>query len=228
MKKYKCLVIEDEPLGRELIVDYIREIESLQLVAACKNVIEANEILNSVELDLMFLDLHLPKIKGLDFLQSLKNHPKVIITTAYPEYAVKSYEYDVVDYVLKPIEFNRFLTAVNKFIKIEKHNNLSQDFLFFNVNKKQVKIYLDEIEYIESQKEYVKIVSSAQTILTKYSITQLENELPAKEFIRTHRSFIVNRKKILSFTHQEIVLNDKHIPIGRLYRDSTIAQLNSN
>jgi DNA-binding LytR/AlgR family response regulator len=175
----------------------------------------------------MFLDLHLPKIKGLDFLESLKQHPKVIITTAYPEYAVKSYEYDVVDYVLKPIEFSRFLTAVNKFVSNDKQNNTIQDFLFFNVNKKQVKVYYEDIDYIESQKEYVKIVTVNQTIITKYSISQLEKELPLNKFIRTHRSFIVNLKKILSFSHNEIVLNNQHIPIGRLYKDSTIAQLNT-
>ncbi len=227
MKKYKCLVIEDEPLGRELICDYINDIDALQLVAVCKNAMEAYEILTSIEIDLMFLDLHLPKIKGLDFLESLKQHPKVIITTAYPEYAVKSYEYDVVDYVLKPIEFSRFLTAVNKFVSNDKQNNTIQDFLFFNVNKKQVKVYYEDIDYIESQKEYVKIVTVNQTIITKYSISQLEKELPLNKFIRTHRSFIVNIKKILSFSHNEIVLNNQHIPIGRLYKDSTIAQLNT-
>ncbi len=218
----KCIIVEDEPLAVNILKDYIGQIPFLELSAICSDAICAMQKLNEDRFDLMFLDLHLPKIKGLDFLSALKNPPKVIITTAYHEFAVESYRYQVLDYLLKPVEFERFVMAVQKALPLNspKKNQLGTEpeFLFFTVNKKRAKISLKEILYIESQKENIKIVLKEKTIITRYSISELEKKLPA-DFIRIHRSFIVSKSKIDFFDSQDVEIDGKPIPIGRNYKD---------
>jgi DNA-binding LytR/AlgR family response regulator len=226
MLTYSCIIIEDEPLAIEIMQDYIQQIPFLALKGICTDAIAALEILNTTRIDLIFLDLHLPKLKGFDFLNVLGNRPKIIITTAYHEYALKSYEYDVVDYLLKPIEFNRFLTAVNKLSAIDQERKdpsvgFSSDrtTFFFNVGKKKVKVYEDEILLVESQKEYIKIVTASKTLLTKFQLTALEELLSPQQFIRVHRSFIVAKNKIEAYNQNEIDIAGKVIPIGRNYKE---------
>jgi len=231
MRVYKCIIVEDEPLAVDILREYIQEIPFLTLHAVCPNAMNALQVLQQEEIDLIFLDIHLPRLKGLDFLRTLKHPPKVIITTAYHQYALESYEHNVIDYVLKPIEFSRFLTAVNKIRETERVEmqptviNHERPFLFCTVNKKRVKIFNDEILYIESQKEYSKLVTSSKTIVTKLHATQIEAFLSSGNCIRIHRSFIVAMDKIESYSATEIEIAGLQIPIGRSYKELVLQVL---
>ncbi|SMC88853.1 LytR/AlgR family response regulator transcription factor [Moheibacter sediminis] len=218
----KCMIVEDEPLAVEVIQDYISQIPFLQLQAVCNDAICAMQTLKEKQIDLMFLDIHLPKLKGLDLLATLKNPPKVIITTAYHEFAVKSYEFSVLDYLMKPIEFSRFMAAVQKALPVTSNSETvkhpEEKDLFFSVNKKKARVPVKSILYIESQRENIRIVMEDREIITRYSITDLENELP-DDFVRIHRSFIVSKSKIDFFDMQDVEIKGKLIPIGRNYKD---------
>src|SRR6188474_2223007 len=182
MHRYNCIIVEDEPLAAEVVKDYILQVPFLQFKGICTDALYAMDLLQKEKIDLVFLDIHLPKLKGLDFIKALKKPPQVIITSAYQEYALQGYELNVVDYLLKPIEFSRFLMAVNKLKQeVEKQPSIrlvapsaERLHLFFNVSKKKVKIYLDEILYIESLKEYIRIVTPSKSILTKFQLGQIE------------------------------------------------------
>lgn len=221
--KIRCLIVEDEPLAVEVLKDYISQVPFLELEAVCHDALCAMQTLKEKQIDLMFLDIHLPKIKGLDFLATLKHPPQVIITTAYHEFAVQSYEYSVLDYLMKPIEFNRFISAVHKAIP-QSQSHIStgiqeeEPSMFFTVQKRRARVTFSSILYIESQKENIKIVTEDKTLLTRYSISNLEKELP-EDFIRIHRSFIVPKSKIDFFDAQDVEIRGKQIPIGRNYRD---------
>jgi DNA-binding LytR/AlgR family response regulator len=225
MGKINCVIIEDEPLGAEIIQNYIEQVSCLHLVATCSDAILAMIVLKEERVDLIFLDIHLPKIKGLDFLKTLTHPPKVIITTAYGEYALQGYEHNVIDYLLKPIEFSRFLTAINKvqltstIHSSEPSKEDEKDYLFFNVNKKKVKVHLDDILYIEGQKEYIKIVTTDKSIVTKLPIGQMIELLPTENFLRVHRSFIVSKQKIEAYDSMEVEIKGRQIPIGRSYKE---------
>ena len=233
MQKIRCLIVEDEPLAAEVLEDYIKQVPFLELVATCGDAIFALDILQKEKTDLIFLDIHLPKLKGLDFIKTLKNPPLTIITSAYQDYALQGYELNVTDYLLKPIELNRFITAVNKVRQqIEVSRSLTpmpanneRPCLFFNVGKKKVKMFLDDILYIESLKEYIKIVSRAKSILTKFQLGQTEELLQNNNFLRIHRSFIVAKDKIDAFSATDVEIQGKLIPIGRSYKDQVYAQL---
>jgi len=227
MQQYNCIIVEDEPLAAEVLQDYIQQVPFLQLKAICGDAIYAMEMLKKEKVDLIFLDIHLPKLKGLDFIKTLKHPPHIIIVTAYHEYALKGYEYNVIDYLLKPVEFNRFLMAVNKLTQLAAPETAirsssftgERNYLFFNVGKKKVKIFLDEILYIESLKEYIRIFTSTKSILTKFQLGQIESLLAKNNFIRVHRSFIVAKDKIDAFTASEIEIKGKQIPVGRSYKE---------
>lgn len=228
MQKYTCIIVEDEPLASEVLQDYIGQIPFLELKESFTDALFATEYLNNHTVDLIFLDIHLPKLKGLDFISTLNHPPHIIMTTAYHEYALKGFDLNVLDYLLKPIDFNRFLKAVNKLSGME-HSKLiptERKSLFFNVNKKNVRIYLDEILYIESLKEYVRIVTSNKSIVTKFQLGQIENLLTHQDFVRIHRSFIISIQKIEAFTATDVEINGKLIPIGRGYKDELTELLN--
>ncbi len=235
MLKYNCIIVEDEPLAAEVLTDYIQQVPFLQLKQICTDAIFAMETLKSDEIDLMFLDIHLPKLKGLDFLESLKNAPHVIITSAYKEYALEGYELNVIDYLLKPIRFNRFLKAVNKLNQHKEQSihqqtaiiNAEKKSFFFNVGKKRIKIYLDEILYIESLREYVRITTKDKSILTKFQLNEIEELLSKNNFLRIHRSFIAAKDKIAAFTATDVEINNKSIPIGRSYKELVLSVLQS-
>lgn len=234
MQIYRCIIVEDEPLAAEVLKDYIQQIPFLQLKGVCNDAIYALETLQKEPIDLIFLDIHLPKLKGLDFLRSLKHPPAVIITSAYQEYALLGYEHNVVDYLLKPIEFSRFLMAVNK-LKAQQITGQSPEkpaistqartYFFFNVSKKRVKVYLDEMLYIESLKEYIRITTKGKTILTKFQLGQIEELLARNNFLRIHRSFIVAKDKIDAFTATDVEVDGKLIPIGRSYKELVLRAL---
>ncbi|QHV96375.1 LytR/AlgR family response regulator transcription factor [Spirosoma endbachense] len=225
MSNIKCIIIEDEPLAVKVLSDYIRQIPFLELNSVFKDAILAIDYLRQNSIDLIFLDIHLPTLKGMDFLKTLTNPPAVIITTAYHQYAVEGFALNVTDYLLKPYEFERFLIAVNKV----KAGNLDRykptesqeikDFIFLNVQKKKVRILFSEIVYIESQREYVRIVTTKKEYISKMSTHEIEALLPVNLFKRIHRSFIVSISKIDSYTAEMVDVNGATIPIGRGYRD---------
>jgi two-component system, LytTR family, response regulator len=225
MSKLRCIIIEDEPLAVKVLADYISQVPFLDLLGTFKDAILATEYLRTHSVDLMFLDIHLPKLKGMAFLKTLTHPPAVIITTAYHQYAVEGFDLNVTDYLLKPFEFERFLVAVNKVKSTEKELPKSpesgevKDYLFVNVQKKKVKILFAEMVYIESQREYIKIVTNKRVYLSKMSTHEIESLLPANLFKRIHRSFIISIHKIESYTAEEVEVNGIAIPIGRGYRD---------
>lgn len=229
--KIKCLVVDDEPLAAKVIESYINKIEYLELVAKCPNAVSAFNHLSSSKIDLMFLDIKMPKITGLDLIKSLSDPPKVILTTAYREYAVESYELDVVDYLLKPVSFERFLKAVGKATKqqvdnkTERGKKASEEYIFVKSNKKQIKIYLKDILYIEGLKEYLRIVTTEEKVICYLALAYMVEKLPSDQFIRVHRSYIVNLKNIKSFSSTEVNIAGKTIPIGRHYKQSALSTL---
>lgn len=224
MSNIKCIIIEDEPLAVKVLADYIEQVPYLELQGTFKDAILATEYLHDHQVDLIFLDIHLPKLKGMAFLKTLSHPPAVIITTAYHQYAVEGFDLNVTDYLLKPIEFDRFLIAVNKVKTAQKEKQTIEsgeirDYLFLNVQKKKVKILFSDIVYIESQREYIKIVTTKKEYLSKMSTHEIEALLPAHLFKRIHRSFIISINKIESYTAEEVEVNGIAIPIGRGYRD---------
>jgi len=224
MSKIKCIVIEDEPLATKVLADYVSQVPFLELQGTFKDAVLATDWLRQHTVDLIFLDIHLPKLKGMPFLKTLTNPPAIIITTAYHQYAVEGFNLNVTDYLLKPFEFERFLVAVNK---VRTAQTLrpgpdtmleTKDFIFLNVQKKKVKILFSEIVYIESQREYIRIVTTKKEFLSKMSTHEMEELLPAHLFKRIHRSFIISLSKIESYTSEMVEVSGVSIPIGRDYR----------
>jgi DNA-binding LytR/AlgR family response regulator len=226
MSNIKCIIIEDEPLATKVLSDYIAQVPFLVLQDTFKDAILAMDYLRDHHLDLIFLDIHLPKLKGMAFLKTLTYPPATIITTAYYQYAVEGFDLNVTDYLLKPFEFERFLIAVNK-VKAginEKQKSAEggevKDYLFLNVQKRKVKVLFSEIVYIESQREYIKIKTTKGEYISKMSTHEIETLLPAYLFKRVHRSYIVSVDKIQSYTAEMVEVGGYSIPIGRGYRDS--------
>jgi len=224
-----CLIVEDEPLAAGILEDYVRQIPYLRLTGRCADAMQALEALREAPVDVLFLDIHLPGLKGLDFLRSLQHPPQVILTTAYHEYALEGYDLSVVDYLLKPIDFERFVKAVQKlkssdtFSKSVTTANSHRSFQFFNVNKKMVRVWLDEVLYAESLKEYVRIfLPGGKSIVTKMQLGELEKSLEGFGFLRAHRSFVVALRHIEAYTATEVTVGGKEIPIGRQYKDATL------
>ena len=218
---FNCLIVEDEPLAAGILEDYVRQIPFLRLVGKCGDALYAMEALREAPVDVLFLDIHLPGLKGLDFLRSLPQPPQTILTTAYHDYALESYDLGVVDYLLKPIDFERFTKAVQK-LRHPVATSATRQFLFFNVNKKMVRVWLDEIQYVESLKEYVRIfLPGGKSIVTKIQIGELENMPEMSGFLRIHRSYLASLRQIEAFTANDVTIGGKDIPIGRQYKEST-------
>ena len=232
----KCLVVDDEPPARDVIRRYIETIPSLYLAGECSNAIETMSFLQQHPVDLLFLDIHMPQLKGIDLLKILSNPPKVVFTTAYSDYALEGYNLDIVDYLLKPIQFDRFLKAVSKAFQFVKpisqtlpttvtEENRKEAYIYLRADRKMIKVLLQDILYVESMKDYIKVFTANGTIVTKQSITSMEAMLPENSFIRTHRSFIASVDKIKSFTPELIEIERAEIPIGKLYRTSVLKAL---
>ncbi len=226
MSKLNCIIVEDEPLAVKVLTDYISQVPFLELAATFKDALLATDYLRQKSTDLIFLDIHLPRLKGMAFLKTLATPPAVIITTAYHQYAVEGFNLHVTDYLLKPIEFERFLTAVTRV-----RTNCAttprptdpadpRDFIFITVQKRKVKILFSEIIYIESQREYIKIITTRGEHISKMGTHEIEALLPAHLFKRVHRSYIVAIRRIESYTAEMIEINGAAIPIGKGYRDS--------
>ena len=234
----KCLIVDDEPLAIEVIESYIDRLDDFEIVAKCSNALKAFEILQKQQVDVIFLDIQMPKLTGIEFLKSLQNPPKVIFTTAYRDYAIESYEWDVADYLLKPISFDRFLKAVSKLYKENKatvsiapaaQGTVKEEpYIYLKVDKKMVKILLQDILYIESLKDYVRIKTTGKTVVTHQKISYLEEKLPEECFMRIHRSYIVSLSKVESYSPTVIEVPSQALPIGRNYKNQVLTALNAN
>jgi len=227
-RKLTCLIIEDEPIAAEVLEDYISQVSFLDLKGKCKDAVSALEQINKNRVDVIFLDIHLPKIKGLDFLRTLEIKPQTILTTAYHQYALDAFEEGVVDYLMKPIEFSRFLKAVNKldykntesYTPLGDQSPASKDFHFFNVNKKMVKVYIDDILFVESLKDYCRIHLPTDNIVTRMQIGEMERLFESRGFLRTHRSFLISKNKIKAYSGASVEIGGHEIPIGRSYKSA--------
>ena len=230
-KKVRCLAVDDEPPALDVLKKYISSVQSLELVGTCSNAVEALNFIQQDAVDLIFLDIQMPQILGTDFLRTLKKPPKVIFTTAFRKFAVEGFELDAVDYLLKPISFERFLKAVNKVMDASLNGTLifDKDTQFQNQNpndhhiylrsdRKMIKVDFSDIVYIESVKDYIKVVATTGTVITKQAISSIEETLPKSMFIRIHRSFIVALNKIQSYSNELIWLDKAELPISRMYR----------
>jgi DNA-binding LytR/AlgR family response regulator len=230
--KLHCLLVDDEPLALEILESHISNVTGLEVTATCKNAIEALDILHEKQVDLIFLDIKMPKLIGTDFLKSLANPPKVIFVTAYREYALDGYELDAIDYLVKPVTFERFLKAVFKVKRLMGHEvpatneefKKNQDaFVYVRVNKSMRKVFLNEILFIESRKDYVKIfLSTGESFLASQSISAMENMLSAHSFLRVHRSFMISMDKMTGYDNSNVIVGTKKIPIGRFYKQQVM------
>ena len=228
----KCLIVDDEPMARDVIRRYIEDIPALTVAGEFGNAIDAMMFMQDNTIDIIFLDIRMPRLNGTDFVRSLRNVPKIIFTTAHKEYAHEGFELDVVDYLLKPIRFDRFLRAVNKAFPQRQQdaepgvlngnleNKFASPFMYVKVDRKMVKVLLDDVLFIESDKDYVKIYTTNSTIITRQTISSVEAMLSENKFLRIHRSFIVSLDKIKSFSNETVEIGNKELPIGKLYRNS--------
>lgn len=235
------LIVDDEPLALDVLETYIQRMPELKLITRCANAFQANEALTSNSIDLMFLDIQMPQLTGIDFIKTLKNPPLVIFTTAFPNYAIEGFELDAVDYLLKPISADRFMKAANKAIEQIKLRQAKQgaevgpdesEFIFVKADKKYVKVRYDEIIYIEGLKDYVIIKLLTGRVITLQTMKSLEDKLPSKSFKRIHRSYIVNLDKINAIVGNMVdVLENgksKHLPVGKNYRDDLLDMVQRN
>jgi DNA-binding LytR/AlgR family response regulator len=226
--KIRCLLVDDEPPALKVLQSHIGNVSGLEIVGQCRNAIEAMDVLQERQVDVIFLDIRMPKILGTDFVKNLSHPPKIIFTTAYREFALDGYELDVVDYLLKPVSFERFLKTVAKLKKImglemsvqpEEYKANPNAFIYLKVDREMQKILIREIMYIESWKDYVKIfLTTGKNALVKQSISSIEKLLSDHHFTRIHRSYIISVDKVLSYNHMSVNVSGRQIPIGRLYK----------
>ncbi len=228
-KDISCLIVDDEPIAREVIETHLKSISNIKIIGSCQSAIEAFGYIRNHSIDLVFLDINMPEISGISFAKSINKNIKIIFTTAYRDYAVEGFELQAVDYLLKPISFDRLLKAINNYYDIyskqkntplEKSN--SNDFMFVRANRRMIKIDFDAVIYIESYSDYIKIHLEKQTIVTRETISAVEAKLPVKNFMRIHRSYIISIKNITSFTNEEIVINNTSFPISRSYKQEVL------
>lgn len=231
MKKFACAVIEDEPLAQNVLKKYIDEHPALELEFVCTDALEAQQLLSRHNIQLIFLDINLPRLSGINFLKTLSHPPLVIFTTAYPEYAVEGFELDAVDYLVKPFSFERFLKAVNKAAdklgqaEAIPANEKPATFIFLKADKKVYKVDFEDIYYIESMGDYAKVITKQGKYVVNNTLKNLLEELPAIEFLRVHKSFIIAKSKIIFFEGNYVKVSDKEIPIGASYREEIYARL---
>jgi len=232
----QCLLIDDEPPALEILESHISNINGFEVSASCKNAVEAFNVLHEKHIDLIFLDIKMPKLIGTDFLRSLANSPKVIFVTAYREYALDSYELDAVDYLVKPVTFERFLKAIFKVKRLLGHevapvtNEYKKNpeaFVYVRINKSMQKVFVSQIVYIESCKDYVKIfLTTGQNFIARQSISSMENMLSTHSFLRVHRSFMISLEKMTGYNNNDVMIGGIEIPIGRLYKQQVMEVIN--
>lgn len=227
-----CIIVDDESIAREVLETHLKKISTVTVVASCNNAIDAFNCLRENNIDLVFLDINMPEISGISFAKSINKNIKIIFTTAYRDYAVEGFELQAVDYLLKPISFDRILKAVNNYFEIyipsnHHHINTSNctEFMFVRSDRRMVKIDFGNIIYIESYSDYLKIHLPNETIVTRENISAIEAKLPNKEFLRIHRSYIIALKSISSFTNEEITIDNNSLSISRSYKKEVLGAL---
>jgi DNA-binding LytR/AlgR family response regulator len=229
-----CIIVDDEPVARDILENHLTKIDSIHITGSCKSALEAFNIISSETVDLIFLDINMPEISGLSFARSFNKEIKVIFTTAYREYAVEGFDLQAVDYLLKPISFERLLQAINKYMNenlslkkdsFEEIISEKSDYVFVRSERKMIKINFADIKYIESLSDYIKIHLKKKNIVTRETITSIEAKLPKDDFIRTHRSFIVSLKSIDSFTNEYVEIGNNEVPISRTYKNEVLKRL---
>jgi DNA-binding LytR/AlgR family response regulator len=238
-KTISCIIVDDERIAREVITSHLSHIENIEILAQCKHAIDAFNVIRNNNIDLVFLDINMPEISGIAFAKSINKDIKIIFTTAYRDYAVEGFDLQAVDYILKPIAFERLLKAVNHFFEIvSKPNKVfspsldHQDFIFVRSDRRMVKLDFESIIYVESYSDYIKIhvrdngkKLGVNTIVTRETISAIEAKLPKNRFLRIHRSYIIGISKIQSFTNEEVTLNRIALPISRSYKKEVLKQL---
>ncbi|MCU4163114.1 LytR/AlgR family response regulator transcription factor [Carboxylicivirga caseinilyticus] len=239
MDKIKCLIVDDEELAIDVLKEYVSRIDYLELTGSCRNALEAMTFLNENKVDLIFLDIQMPGLTGLQLLKNITNRPEVIMTTAYSEYALEGFELQVLDYLIKPIPFDRFIKAINRFLKLRQPNmtlteksqtdSYNDTFIFVKSDKMMIKVLLREITYVESLRNYVAIhLTNGKMVKTMNTISNIEDKLPETHFLRVHRSFIIAIDKIDSFMSGSFKINSEIIPIGRQYKELVKRILDQN
>jgi len=233
--KLNCLIIDDEPLARKGLQEYVDEIDFLHRIASCENALKASQYLNESSVDLLYLDIHMPKVSGIDFLKTLKHPPMTIFTTAYTDYAIEGYALDVIDYLVKPITFERFLRASQKAMEFfqlraraENSAGNQADYFFVRCDSKFEKVFFGEVSYIEALQNYAVIHVPGRKLITYITLTGLENQLPKDRFVKVHKSYIVSVTHIRAIDGGEILIGDDRIPISRNLRDDVIRQIMGN
>ncbi len=232
--KISCIVVDDEPTARDILMSHLSKIDQIQVIATCGNALEAFNCINKQQIDLIFLDINMPEISGISFAKSINTTIKIIFTTAYREYAIDGFDLHAVDYLLKPISFERLLNAVNNYVEIyhKPTNNQvketsTNNFIFVRSDRRMKKINFSDIYYIESYNDYLKIYSAKETVVTRESISTIESKLPIQQFMRTHRSYIIAIEHIDSFSNEEITIQHKSIPISRNYKSEVLNRLSN-
>ncbi len=235
--KLNCLIIDDEPMARKGLAEYVEEIEFLNCIACCENSLKASTYLHEQTIDLMFLDIQMPKVNGIEFLKTLKNPPLTILTTAYPDYALEGYSLEVIDYLVKPITFNRFLKASQRAIEFFQLKaaaashvvaSQSEDHFFVRCDRKYEKVYFRDVTHIEGLQNYAVIHVNGRKLITYITLTSLENQLPKDRFLKVHKSFLISIPHITSIEGDEIILATARVPISRGLREQVINQILGN
>lgn len=227
--KLNCLIIDDEPIARKGLREYVDEVDFLTCIASCENALKATGYMNENQIDLMFLDIHMPRVNGIEFLKTIKNPPLTILTTAYPDYALEGYALDVIDYLVKPITFNRFLKASQRaleFFQLKAHASQQQaDYFFVKCDRKFEKVFFRDVSHIEGLQNYAVIHVKGRKLITYLTLTSLENQLPKDRFLKVHKSFLISLPHITAIDGDEIVLEDARVPISRSLREQVMNQI---
>lgn len=233
-KKMSCIVVDDEPTAREILLNHLSKIEQIQVIGSCSGAIEAFNLVNMHQVDVIFLDINMPEISGLSFAKSINKDIKIIFTTAYREYAIDSYDLQAIDYLMKPISFERLYKAINLYFELHQpsidqspkpENSNQSDFMFVRADRKMVKINYADMVFIESLSDYLKIHTKTGSIITRETISNIEAKLPPQNFLRVHRSFIVSIAHITSYTHEYVEVEGNTIPIGRTNKSEVLERL---
>jgi len=232
MSKLKCIIVDDEPLAQEVLERYLQNIREIELVATCSNALEAFEVLNNDSIDLMFLDISMPVISGLDFLRSLHKPPAVIVSTAHPDFALQGFDLDVVDYLVKPVSIERFMKAIHKAIErvrlpLPSARSAKVDYMFVKCDQKLIRVNFADIYHIEGMKDYVKIFTKEKMIVTLHTMKFFEANLPTDQFIRIQKSYIVNIRSIKSISGNELEIHQSRLPIGTSYKENLMKMIHS-